>query len=71
MRYVDYSPTLFKAERTLPLQPLMTGASGNLRITPATKAALMTRIEAELALRGSDRGRAWFTDRQDYAPASP
>ena len=42
----------FRATRALPLHPLMTQPSEILRPSPATRAALMTRIEAELARRG-------------------
>jgi hypothetical protein len=42
----------FRAERALPLHPLMTNPSEILHPTEATKSALMARIEAELARRG-------------------
>ncbi len=49
---LDGQTALFKAERALPLHPLMTSPSEILRPTPATKQALLARIEAELARRG-------------------
>jgi hypothetical protein len=42
----------FRAQRALPLHPLMTNPSEILRPSTATRAALMARIEAELAQRG-------------------
>ena len=42
----------FRAERALPLHPLMTNPSEILSPTDATRLALMQRIEAELARRG-------------------
>ena len=42
----------FRAERALPLHPLMTDPSQILRPNEETKKALMGRIEPELARRG-------------------
>ena len=43
---------IFRAERALPLHPLMSDPAQILRPSAETKAALMTRIETELARRG-------------------
>jgi hypothetical protein len=49
---IDGNVAHFRAKRALPLHPLMTNPSEILRPSPTTRAALMTRIEAELARRG-------------------